>query len=143
MKLNENDWMKLRDFNKQIARRIQMRLPADWCLTLDEIEGAVYDTFIKLLNNYKEGAMSPTSYCYQFGEQYTYRDLIREYRRLKKQETLDALYGEDNDDDEPCRHEYGEGDVPSLTVDDREKHDDEIEVNEILAKMPKLDKMIA
>lgn len=66
-----------------------MKLPSDWCLTLEDIEGAVYGTFIKLLNNYESGAMSPTSYCYQFGEQYTYRDLMREYGKLKKQDTFD------------------------------------------------------
>ena len=90
-------------------------------LSLEEIEGAVYDTFIKLLNNYKEGAMSPTSYCWQFGEQYTYRDLMREYKHLKNQVELDELYGEDKDDDEPCKHKYGVGDVKALTVDEREE----------------------
>ena len=43
LNLTEADWLKLHDFNKQIAKRIQMRLPSDWYLTLDEIEGAVYD----------------------------------------------------------------------------------------------------
>jgi len=68
---------------------------------------------------------------------------MREYRKLKQQETLDALYGEDNDDDEPCRHMYGEGDVKSLTVDERKSLDDKLQANETLDKMPKLDKMIA
>lgn len=143
LQLNENDWLKLRDYNKVIATRIMMRLPSDWCLTSDEVEGAVYDTFIKLLNNYKDGAMSPTSYCYQFGEKWTYQTLMSEYHRLKKQDILDALYGEDKDDDEPCRHKYGEGDVATLTVDEREKRDSAISVKEILDKMPKLDQMIA
>jgi len=120
LNLTEADWLKLHDFNKQIAKRIQMRLPCDWYLTLDEIEGAVYDVFIKLLNNYEPGAMSATSYCYQFGEKWAYLNLIREYRKLKSQETLDALYGEDKDDDEPCRHIYGEAEVKPLSVDERE-----------------------
>ena len=143
LNLTEADWLKLRDFNKQIAKRIQMRLPSDWYLTLDEIEGAVYDTFIRYLNAYEPGAMSPTSYCYQFGEMATYRDLIREYRKLKSQETFDALYGEDKDDDEPCRHIYGEAEVKPWSVDERESLQDKLEVSEMMDKMPKLDKMIA
>lgn len=143
LNLNEEDWLKLRDFNKQIARRIQMRLPIDWHLTLDEIEGAVYDTFIKLLNNYRKGAMSPTSYCYQFGEKWTYQTLMSEYGKLKQQDTFDALYGEDKDDNKPCKHKYGEGEVKPLTVDESDKLDLMFEANEILSQMPKLDRMIA
>lgn len=143
LNLTESDWLKLHDFNQQIAKRIQMRLPSDWYLTLDEIEGAVYDVFIKLLNNYEPGAMSPVSYCYQFAEKWTYLNLIREYCKLKSQETFDALYGEDKDDDEPCRHIYGEAEVKPLSVDERESLQDKLEVNEIMQKMPKLDKMIA
>jgi len=143
IKLTEQDWLKLRDFNKTIAKKIKQRLPEDWQLTLSEIESALYDTFIKLLNNYVEGAMSPTSYCYQFAENYTYRDLIREYRRLKNQETLDALYGEDKDDDEPCRHKHGIGEVSALTVDERDSLDRKLETKQLLEKMTKLDRMIA
>lgn len=119
-----------------------MRLPADWYLSLDEIEGAVYDTFIKLLNNYEEGAMSPTSYCHQFGERYTFRDLMREYRKLKRQETLDVIYGEDKDDDEPCYHKYGIGDVPSLSVKDDDKLENRDSVSEIMGKANLIDKTI-
>lgn len=119
MRLNEQDWLKLRDFNKKIAASIQQKLPNDWAITLEDIEGAVYDTFIKILSTYKSGALSATSYCWLHGEQYTLRNLMREYRLLKKQVTLDDLYGEDKDD-EPCNHKYGIGEVESLTVDDRE-----------------------
>ena len=143
IRLTEKDWLKLRDFNKLISNKIRQRLPEDWQLTFDEIESAVYDTFIKLLNNYVEGAMSPTSYCFQFAEKYTYRDLIREYRRLKNQETLDALYSEDKDDDKPCRHKHGIGEVPALTVDERDSLDRKLETKQLLEKMTKLDRMIA
>lgn len=143
LNLTEKDWLKLRDFNKAIAKRIQMRLPADWCLTIEDIEGAVYDSFIKLLEGYKPGAMSPTSYCYQFGEEYTFRDLIRQYKKLKQFDSIDELYGEDKDDDEPCRHKYGIGEVQALSVDERNSVVEKIDVNSIIEKMPKLDKMIA
>jgi len=83
--LTEKDWMKLRDFNKQIALRVQARLPGDWYLTLEEVEGAVYDAFVRLLSEYRPGAMGPTSFCWQYGEARAYGSLMREYRRLKSQ----------------------------------------------------------
>ena len=141
--LTEKDWLKLRDFNIVISRKIKSRLPVDWNLPTDEIEGAVYDVFIKLLNNYKPGAMSAVSYCYQFAEKWTYLNLMREYKRLKNQDTFDALYGEDNDDDEPCRHKYGIGEVKALSVYERDSLDRKLETKQLLESMPKLDKMIA
>lgn len=142
MTLNEQDWLKLRDFNKIIAKQIQPRLPSDWYLTIEDIEGAVYDTFIKLLNNYKEGAMSPTSYCWQFGEKWTYQTLIAEYKKLKSEVNIDELYGEDKDDDEPCRHKYGVGDVPALTVDEREEQNVHDEVQALMNKANLIDRTI-
>ena len=142
MTLSEKDWLKLRDFNKIIAKQIQTRLPSDWYLTSEDIEGAVYDTFIKLLNNYKEGAMSPTSYCWQFGEKWTYQTLMSEYKKLKNKVNIDELYGEDKDDDEPCRHKYGVGDVPSLTVDEREKQNVHDEVQALMSKANLIDRTI-
>ena len=142
LNLTENDWLKLRDYNVVIARHIKNRLPLDWQLTTEEIEGAVYDTFIRYLNNYEQGTMSPVSWCYKYAEQATYRDLIREYRKLKAQDTFDALYGEDDDDDQPCRHKYGKGDVQALAVDDRAAQELCDEVNTILDKAPLIDREI-
>lgn len=141
LNLSEQDWLKLRDFNKIIAKQIQSRLPSDWYLTIEDIEGAVYDTFIKLLNNYKEGAMSPTSYCWQFGEKWTYQTLIAEYKKLKNEVNIDELYSDDKDD-ELCRHKYGVGEVQALTVDQREQQMVKDEVKNIYEKANKLDKMI-
>ena len=81
--LTENDWLKLRDYNKQIALRVRAKLPGDWYLTPEEVEGAVYDSFVKLLSEYRPGAMSAVSFCWQYGEMRTYGNLMREYRRLK------------------------------------------------------------
>lgn len=142
LKLTEKEWLKLRDFNKKIAINILARLPEDWKLPLEDIEGAIYDTFINLLNNYKDGAMSPTSYCWKFAEQYTYRNLMREYKRLKNQDTLDQLYGEDYNDNEICRRKYGVGEVPSLTVDERKKQELVDDVNEILKRVSPQDRCI-
>lgn len=112
-------------------------------MSLEDIKSAVYDTIIKLGSTYKEGSQSFLSYCYQYACQYTYRDLIREYKRLKHQETLDALYNDDSDDSQPCRHKYGEAEVKALSVDERDVVADKIQVNELLEKMSKIDRMIA
>lgn len=135
LRLSEADWLKLRDYAKAMSTKIQKKLPEDWTLDLNEIEGAVYDTFIHYLNNYKDGAMSPVSYCYRFAELATFRDLIREYKQLKQQDTLDSLR-EDG-------REYGKGYVKSLVVDDTQTLETKLQANELLDKMPKLDRMIA
>lgn len=81
--LSSEDWLKLRDFNKVISKKILDALPKDWKLPIDDIESAVYDTIIRLGSNYKEGPLSFCSYCYKYAYQYTLRDLIAEYKRLK------------------------------------------------------------
>lgn len=106
IRLTEKDWLKLNDFAKIFAKKIRKQLPADWGIEEDEIQGAVYDTFLSLLANYKPGAMSPTSYCYEFGCKVTLTALMREYAKLKRQVQL----VEDNDDDE-VHHEYVEADI--------------------------------
>ena len=118
--LSDADWLKLRDFSKAMAARLKKRLPCDWYLPVEDVQSAVYGTFIKLFNSYRPGAMSVTSYCYQYAERWTYLTLMAEYRRLKNQDDLDAVYGEDFDD-EPCRHRYGSAEVKALSVDEREK----------------------
>lgn len=68
VKLSDADWLKLRDFSKSITASLKQKLPGDWYLSDDDIQGVVYGTFIKILRSYKPGAMSPTSYCWQFAE---------------------------------------------------------------------------
>lgn len=84
VKLSDSDWLKLRDFSKAITASLKPKLPGDWYLSDDDIQGAVYGTFVKLLQGYRPGAMSPTSYCWQYAERWTYLTLMAEYRRLKK-----------------------------------------------------------
>jgi len=97
LRLTEKDWLKLRDFNKQIALRVRAELPGDWYLTAEDVEGAVYDVFIKLLGEYKPGAMSPTSYVYQYAEARALDMLMREYKRLKNSEPVEEDFdGEDD-----------------------------------------------
>jgi hypothetical protein len=43
----------------------------------------VYDSFIKLLSEYRPGAMSAVSFCWQYAEKMTAQNLYKEYRRLK------------------------------------------------------------
>ena len=87
LKLNEHDWMQLKDYSKIFAVEIRKKLPAEWSITIEDIEGSVFDTFIYLLGNYKDGAMSPVSYCYQFGLLKTYNRLMAEYNKHKHTRT--------------------------------------------------------
>ena len=126
-RLGEAEWLKLRDYNKIITAHIMPKLPADWYLTADDVEGAVYDTIIKLLAAYRDGAQSPTSYVWQYAERYTYRDLMREYGKIKLHDAIeDSTEGEDG---YTVRHETGRGYVPELAVDDRERQEARDEVS--------------
>lgn len=138
LRLSDDDWMKLRDFNQKIAFSVRKQLPADWYLDKEEVEGAVYDTFIYLLNNYKPGAISPTSYCYQYAEQITLKRLLSEYQQVKNSTPIDV-----DEDDDVCKHEYGKCEVKSLSIDTRKQDEDRELVKQILDKMPDDDKMIA
>jgi hypothetical protein len=114
MKLNitEKDWLKLRDFNNIFAKEIQQSLPIDWPLTLDEISGSIYDTYISLAKIYKDGAMSFTSYCYRYAKQYTLHKLINEYKKLKQQDTLFAI--EPKEDEFKIKHQILELDISKI-----------------------------
>lgn len=142
-KISDADWLKLRDFNHIISKNIKKRLPEDWDLTLDEIQSVVNGTFVQLLNNYREGAMSPTSYCWQFAERVAYNTLISEYRRLKAQWDFDDLFGEDKDDDEPCKHKVVDADIQRISVSERHTRENRMLVDQIIQAMPKIDQMIA
>lgn len=78
----------------------------------------MYDCFIKLLSEYKPGAMSPTSYVYQYAERRALDQLMREYKALKNSEPVEEDFGADDDSEQPRR--YGEGEVKALSTDDRE-----------------------
>ena len=117
--LSHEDWDKLKDLNTIATNAIRRKLPPDWPLTSEDINGAVYDTIIHLLGIYRTGTMSPVSFCWAYAEQYTYRDLMREYSRLKRQVSLDDV----TDDEDEVRHEIGRGDVPELTVDGKKLND--------------------
>lgn len=144
LRLSDADWQKLREFNAKISKNIQQKLPDTWKLPLEDIQSAVYGTFIQLLSNYRPGAMSPTSYCWQYAEIITFKKLIHEYNRLYVQMNLDNEIGADKDDDEPCRHTYGKAKyLKELTVDDREARDNKLQVSDIIEKMPRIDRMIA
>lgn len=114
-KLTDQDWLRLKDYNGRISRSIMDKLPPDWYLSLEEVQGAVYDSIIALLRLYRPGTQSATSYVYQFAEKYTLRNLLREYSRMKRS----FILGECSEDETEER-EYGEcreGTVKELTSD--------------------------
>lgn len=116
--ISESDWLKLRDYAKIASREIRNELPADWGITAEEITSYVLGVIAHLIDTYKHGATSITSYCYQYAKPYAKRDLIREYSRLKKQLDIYDMLDPD-DDDGNTRHEYGKADVQAITVDGR------------------------
>ena len=101
VKLSDEQWMKLRDFSKVITASLRKKLPGDWYLPDEDIQGAVYGVFIKILQSYRPGAMSPTSYCWQYGERSALQALLREYRRIKSQVPFEDV-------ENPPEDEYGE-----------------------------------
>lgn len=80
------DWQKLNAYNEVITTRILKRLPNDYKLSRDEVKSEVNETFIKLIKLFvpKLDGRSLTSYCYQYGEKYTFNRIMQEYKRLKK-----------------------------------------------------------
>lgn len=110
VRLSDADWLKLRDFSKAITAKLKTKLPGDWYLSDDDIQGTVYGTFVKLLSEYKPGAMSPVSYCWRYAEVRAMDALMREYRRLKQGVPLDDLENPPEDEYEE-RHEYGEYEI--------------------------------
>lgn len=123
LNLTEKDWLKLRDFNNIFAREIQQSLPSDYELTLEEISSAIYDTYISLSKSYKTGAMSFTSYCYRYAKQYTLRDLLSEYNRLKQHDS--------------------ELDISEIRHTNPNSFDNKMLCKELISKMTKEDQLIA
>ena len=57
---------------------------------------------------------------------------MREYKRIKNQVSLDEL---DNDEESSCNHKYGFGNIPSLTVDEREETTNKIDTKSLLKEI--------
>lgn len=110
MEITEQTWLTLNDYSQKIACSIQKKLPRDWPLEIEEIRSEVYQTFIDLIEEYKDGAMSVASWCWRYGEKKTMNKLLTEYHRLKKQDTLYAI-GEldDGDDDDVVKPHVSNG----------------------------------
>ena len=120
--VSQADWLKLADYSKIAANEIRREIPADWNITTEEIASYVLGVIAHLIDTYKDGATSLTSYCYQYAKPYAKRDLLREYSRLKKQlDICDML--EPDDEEGTTRHEYGKADVQAITVDGK-RHTD-------------------
>ena len=84
--------------------------------------------------------MSAASYCWMFGEKWTYLTLMREYRRLKKQDTIDVL--PDEDDDDASRAGKNPLGVKALTTDERAERELDDDLNCIMDKATPQDKRI-
>ena len=120
--VSRDDWDKLSDYADIAAREIKSALPADWGITVEEIASYVLGVIAHLIDTYKQGATSLTSYCYIYAKPYAKRDLIREYRRLKRQIDI-SNYLDPDDEDGNTRHEHGKADVQAITVDGNKLND--------------------
>ena len=142
MEITEKTWLTLNDYSYKIACSIQKKLPSDWYLDLEEIRSEVYQTFIDLIEDYKDGAMSVATWCWRYGEKKTMNKLLTEYHRLKNQDTLYAL-GEldDGDDDDVVKLHVSNGffKEPKDLATQLEKRD---EVSRIIDGASFLDKEI-
>lgn len=142
--LSENDWLQLDSNATILAQSIKAKLPIDYNISISEIKSVIYDSYIYLLDKFDSTKNnSLMAYIRMYVGKITYSTIIKEYKRLKNQETFDYIFDEDFDDDEPCKHSYGKGNIKSLTVDNRKNIENKILVVDILEKMPVLDRMIA
>lgn len=116
------DWQKLNAFNDVISRRIQKRLPSDWKMSLEDIRSEVNETFVKLIKLFipKLDGLSLTSYCYKYGEKYTFKKLMDEYKQLKKQVVYETYFSRKYEtSDESFKHQYGFYDMEPYTTNDK------------------------
>jgi len=144
--LKERDWLKLNDYCKAISNSLMKELPGDWPIDYDDVASTVFDAFLYLLNNYKEGIQSPTSYCWQYGKKIALNALMKEYRIHKLCiEQLEAEFQGDKDSLEAWieHHQIGKGEVPSLVVDEREAQETHDKTEHILSTFNFIDRKIA
>lgn len=116
MNPTKQEWIKLCDYARISARHLNRKLPMDWDLSVDEIQGKLMDTVLHLIDIYKAGGQSIVSYCYRLMEITTYRNLMQEYKRIKR--NLEIVDDNRDDDDNEVKHQIGIGDVKALTVRD-------------------------
>ena len=79
-----DDWKKLYKWSGNFAKEIRQKLPSDIELTDDEIKSYVFESYLNLAKNYKQGDLAFTSYCFKWAKQYTLRKIQLEYVKLKK-----------------------------------------------------------
>lgn len=99
--ISEKDWMKLADYAKLFAAQIRKDLACDWYIDEEEIRSVILGCFAKLITEYRPGAMSCVSWCYQYGKLRARRILADEYRRIKSQEEYVEETADDFDDELP------------------------------------------
>lgn len=138
-------WCDLSSVVETTARNIWKsdRLPSDLRLSFDELRSDCYSKCGYLVNNYRPGERSLKSYVFEYLSKKVVDSIISDYRNCKQAELsyIDAgTYNDKGDYVEP--HEYGEYEVAKFT-DERKTLETKLDVNQILDKMPKIDKMIA
>ena len=79
-----DDWKKLYKWSGNFAKEIRQKLPSNFELEDDEIKSYVFDAYLNLAKIYKEGDLSFASYCFKYAKTHTFRNIIREYDKLKK-----------------------------------------------------------
>ena len=91
--LTASDWSKLQDYSTIFSREILEQLPSDYIITLTEVQSAYFDSIFHLAEIYRKNpqddglSLSFTSYCYKYAKTHTLRNLFRDYRRMKYQES--------------------------------------------------------
>ena len=75
---------KLYKWSENFAKEIRQKLPSGIELTDDEIKSYVFDAYLNLAKIYKEGDLAFTSYCFKYAKTHTFRNILREYDKLKK-----------------------------------------------------------
>lgn len=94
--LTSEDLDKLANFSKDLAIIHFDKVPKQLNIQIDEFQSIIYETFPTILNSYKDGSRSFTSYFYEYAWMIALDKLTREYRRLKTELNFDDCAFDDN-----------------------------------------------
>lgn len=143
--ITKETWCDLSSVVETTARNIWKsdRLPGDLRLSFDELRSDCYSKCGYLVNNYRPGERSLKSYVFEYLDKKVIDAILSDYKNCKQAELSYIDAGTYNDKGDYVEsHEYGEYEVSQFT-DERKNIENKLDVNQLLDKMPKLDKMIA
>lgn len=149
--IDESTWESVIPIARCIAGQIVSShvLPGDYNVSFDEILSECYSECGYLINNYKAGEASLTTYIFQWLFKRAVKSLMKEYKIIKKNamsiEQLEEEFNGDKDDPEAWieRHQIGKGEVPSLVVDEKEARETHDKTEHILSTFNFIDRKIA